>query len=103
LLVRRKKGDEAKVFPSGLGIPNPTLEYYVNNSNTNARNVAAGDLAATAGVASRKPVDVAIVDLDDLELRDEKIEKLEKQVDDLLKRVAELEKHLPSRKKQKLV
>jgi hypothetical protein len=103
LLVRRKKGDEAKVFPSGPVIPNPTLEYYVNNSNTNARNVAAGDLAATAGVASRKPVDVAIVDLDDLELRDEKIEKLEKQVDDLLKRVAELEKHLPSRKKQKLV
>lgn len=90
------------MFPSGLVIANPTLEHYVNN-NTNARNVASSDIAPNAGVTSRKPVDVAVVDLDDLGSRDEKIEKLEKQVDELIKRVTELEKYLPSQKKQKLL
>eukprot|EP00029_Vermamoeba_vermiformis_P009784 TRINITY_DN5001_c0_g1_i1.p1 TRINITY_DN5001_c0_g1~~TRINITY_DN5001_c0_g1_i1.p1 ORF type:complete len:646 (-),score=175.14 TRINITY_DN5001_c0_g1_i1:57-1973(-) len=97
LFVRRKKGTECKVFPAGLVVPNPTLEYYVANTNTNKQQ-ATDDLAPTAGVQSKKKADVAIVDLEKEENDMERLDQLEKQVGNLIQRVSELEKLLKKNK-----
>ncbi len=91
--MRRKKGSETKVFPAGVVVPNPTIEYYVANTNTNIQQ-ATDDLAPTAGVTSKTQTNVAVVDLDKEENDMERLEQLEQQVGDLLKRVAQLEKKL---------
>jgi len=97
LLITRKKGEKSRVFPSGLVIPNPTLEYYVAKSNTNLPKDATHDLAPDAGVPRIHP----IVDVDvEPDAGEERLSRMEKQVDDLLKRVAELEKQLPKKQKK---